>query len=65
MKTRHLLVLVLLLAGCGDSSVEPDLQTAGCWTVDGDPTLYIHAPNGEQMEEECNALRQAANERNK
>lgn len=64
------LLLAAILTGCSGLSDEefygPNTMPS-CWTVDGDPLLYFHIPAGEKMsdefKQECNALRQAANER--
>lgn len=66
--TRTLL-LAAILTGCSgipDEEFYAQSDVAGCWTVDGDPHVYVYVPIGQTMDEEfkreCNALRQAAKE---
>lgn len=61
----------LVLAGCGDGLPEEETfvfhDVPTCWTVDGDPEVYVHVPTGMSMDEElqlfCENLKEVALER--
>jgi len=64
--TRTLL-LAAILTGCSgipDEEFYAASDVAGCWTVDGEPHVYLYVPAGQELDaelkQECDALRRAA-----